>query len=197
MLSRILLLTLMVSMNAFAADDCSPTVIDPNVLKDLSGVASKMKIECPNQINAAEFCTAVGMQLSETNPANGTRYSYQTKIYKAACVETNDSPEVIQAKIQNFWNRYHDQLVCNQLGSMVKNGNVLKLAVEKNSNEFINDTVRRWHVNLNHVDNSDHKTVLDFIDEQLAQAQGTPLEATLRRYQTLFKNNGAKNSRDL
>jgi hypothetical protein len=197
MLSRIIAFSLIISIPAFAADNCDPQVIDQNVIKDLQQVSNRMSMECPNQINVTEFCSAVSAQLSETNPSAGTRFSYQTKIYRASCVESSDSPEVIRAKIQNFWNKYHDELICNQFGSMVKNGNILKLAVEKDSKEFINDAVRRWKVNLNHIDTSDHKTVLDYIDEQLAASHGSALENTLRRYQTIFKSNGAKNSRDL
>lgn len=197
MLSRIVAFSLLISIPSFAADDCDPQVIDPNIVRDLQQVSSRMNVECPNQVNVEELCQFVAENLSETNASQGTRFVYQTRIYRGACVNPQtDSAEVIQAKIQNFWNRYHDKLTCNIPNSIVRDGNILKLAVDRSSTDFINDSVRRWKVNLNHVD-ADNKTVLDFIDEERTKALGTPRHAILNRYFNIFRSNGAKFKREI
>jgi protein tyrosine phosphatase len=199
MLSRILLVTLMMSMNAFAADDCSPTVIDPNVLKDLSGVASKMKTECPHQLNVSDFCAAVASQAPEISPINDSViYRYQNQIFAAACVVSGDSDETIKAKVQNYWNNFHDRLACNQFNFTPQNGNILKLAIARKSDPFIDDVVTTWKVNLNHVDGVDQKTVLDYIEAKKIEAgSNASLVRIFQKYYDKFRNAGAKHSREL
>jgi hypothetical protein len=154
-------------------------------------------MECPNQINAMQLCNAVSDQLYESDESTGNKYSYQTKIYKGSCVEPGDSQEIIQAKVQIFWNKYHESLNCTQLGFSIKDGHILKLAVERNSKDFINDVIRKWKLSLNHVDPADQKTVLDYIETELVKAKGTPIEPTLQRYFDLFRSHGAKFKREL
>lgn len=197
MLSRIIAFTLLVSLPAMAADDCTPTPVDAGVLRDLTSVSSRLNVECPHQLDVGSLCNAVSDQLQEQNSSAGTRYRYQTMIYQASCIESGDSVDVIKAKIQNFWNKYHDQLACNSLSFSIKNGNILKLAIEMNSRNFINDSVRRWGVNLNHIDSTDHQTVLDYIEAQLRATRGTPREQALQSYFDIFRKNGAKLSREL
>ncbi len=197
MLRRFIAFGLLISIPVFAADDCDPQVIDQNVIRDLQQVSSRINLECPNQVNVTQLCNAVADQIAETNSSSNNKYSYQTKIYQAACVENGDSAEIVQAKVQNFWNRYHSQLNCTQLGFTINNGHILKLAVEKNSRDFINDAIRKWKVSLNHVDSADQRTVLDYIEQELNNSKGTALEPTLQRYFNLFRSNGAKFKREL
>src|SRR5690348_15909350 len=93
----------------------------------LSSTAQANAAETPN-LNVTELCFAVGAQLSETSPAAHTQYSYQTKIFVAAHVNPDtDAPEVIASKVRAWWSQNQARLVCNQLGSMVKNGSILRL----------------------------------------------------------------------
>jgi hypothetical protein len=197
MLKRFIAIGLMISIPAFAADNCDQQVIDQDIVKDLQQVSSRMNVECPNSVNASDLCDAVSGQVLETDSRQTTRYTFQTKILRASCVETSDSPEIVQAKVQNFWNKYHDKLNCSQINFTIRNGHILKLAVERNSRDFINDAVRKWKVNLNHVDPADQKTVLDYIESELTKSRGTSLEPVLQRYFTLFRTNGAKHKREL
>jgi hypothetical protein len=196
MLSRLIAVGLMITIPAFG-DDCNPQVIDENVVKDLQQVSSRMNVECPHQVDIKQLCDAVSDQIPETNESSENKFSYQTKIYQASCVTSSDGPEIIKAKVQNFWNRFHGELNCSQLGFSIRNGHILKLAVERNSKDFVNDVVRKWKVSLNHVDPADQKTVLDYIETELAKSKGTTLEPILQRYFTLFRNNGAKFKREL
>lgn len=133
------------------------------------------------------------------NPSHPSiQYQYQTMIFSASCVVNSDSDDVIKAKVQNFWNKYHDRLLCNQFNFNPRNGNILKLAVAKQSGRFIADAVSRWQISLNHVDDADHLTVLDYIEQRRASAgENTPYGRTLKRYYDQFKAAGAKHSREL
>ena len=199
MLSRIFAITLLMSVSAFAADECAPTVVDPQVISDLANVSSRLNQECPNQLNAVAFCSAVESKLTETQPIHSSvRYRYQNLIYTAACIVSGDSNETIRAKIQNFWNRFHGEMTCNQYNFNPRNGSVLKLAVIRQSNRFIDDALSNWRIGLNHVDETDHLTVLDYIELRKAQAGPTsPMAVTYQRYYDRFRSAGAKHSREL
>lgn len=197
MKSTLLTLSLLLALPVFGQHDCDPAIVDPSVTRNLENVARRLNVQCPHSLNPAQFCNTVGDQLQRPDPRLGTTYDYQNRIYEAACIQPGDSVSVIQAKVQSFWNEYHDQLTCNQVNSRVRNGNILKFAIEKNSRNFINDAVRRWGVSLNHVDSSDNQTVLDFIESEMQRTRGTPNEGILRRYFDLFRANGAKHRREL
>lgn len=99
--------------------------------------------------------------------------------------------------MQRWWSRYQHLLNCNQLGSSVKNGNILRLALEKGANEFINDATRRWRLDLNAVDQHDGATALDYVDRELSKSRGTTSEAIWQRHKNLLIQHGAKPARDL
>ncbi len=197
MLSRFIAICLMITIPAFAADECDPQAIDQSVVKDLQQVSSRMNVECPTPVNVANLCMAVGEKYSERNPSLGTKYAYQNQIYRASCVEAGDSEDIIRAKVQHFWNRFHSELSCSPLGFSVRNGHLLKLAVERNSEDFVEEAILDWKVSLNHVDQTDQRTVLDYIDAEVKKASGTTRERILKRYFDLFRENGAKFKREL
>lgn len=148
-------------------------------------------------LSVPELCRFMAENLSETDPSRHTRFVYQTRLYQAAGVDpSRDVAATIRTKMQTWWNLYQDQLICNVPNSLVRNGSILKLAVDRSSSEFINDAVRRWKVDLNRID-ADGTTVLDFIEQQRIDAQGLPRFDTLNRYYNIFSSNGAKHARDL
>lgn len=199
MLSRFIAFTLLMSVSAFAADDCSQTAIDQGVIRNLTRVSSRLNVECPNQLNAQDFCSSVEGQTIETEPMHDSiLYTYQTQIYRASCIEASDDEATIRAKIQNFWNRYHDSLTCNQFNFNPRNGSILKLAVARKSDPFINHAVSVWRVDLNHVDTVDQMTVLDYIAARRSEAApGSTLYRTLDQYYKTFRDAGAKLKREL
>ncbi|CAN1528062.1 hypothetical protein MCERH10_01292 [Caulobacteraceae bacterium] len=148
-------------------------------------------------LNVPELCQFVAENLSESDTSRHTRFRYQRRLFQAAGVDPSiDDAATKQTKMQTWWNLYQDQLICNVPHSIVRNGNILKLAVDRSSSEFINDAVRRWKVDLNLID-ADGTTVLDFIDQERLKAQGTPRFATLNSYYNIFAGGGAKHRRDL
>ena len=199
MLSRIFAFSLLMSVPAIAADDCTQTTIDQSVIKNLTRVSNKLRVDCPNQIHVGNFCAAVESQAIELEPKHDSvMYQYQTLVYNASCVEAGDSESVIKAKVQNFWNKYHDTLLCKPVNFVPQNGSILKLAVSRQAEPFIDDSIRNWAVSLNHVDKVDQGTVLDYIDMKKRDAgSNANLVKIYQRYYDRFRAAGAKHKREL
>ena len=197
MLTRIFVFSLLVSTTAFAADECEPAVIEPGVISSLVNVSTRLNTTCPNELNIVTFCNAVDAKVLETEPTHDNiLYRYQTMIYSASCVLPNDNDEVIRSKVQNFWNRYHDRLTCNMVNFNPRNGSILKLAVARQADSFIDDSITSWQVGLNHIDTVDNGTVLDYIEQRKTNA-GPTFARTLQRYYDRFRAAGAKHRREL
>jgi hypothetical protein len=148
-------------------------------------------------LDVKSICQYVAENLSDTNPNPLTPYVYRTRLFRAAGVDpAMDDYVTIRMKMQTYWNRHRAELVCNVPNSVVRNGNILKLAVDRSSSAFLTDVVRRWQLDLNQIDR-DGETVLDFTEKQLEGAAGSPREATLRRYRNLLLAGGARRARDL
>jgi hypothetical protein len=199
MLTRIFAFSLLISFSAFAADDCDPAVIAPGVISSLVSVSEKLKTQCPNEINVANFCSAIEAQTLEMEPTHpSVMYRYQNLVFAASCVLTSDSETIVKAKVQNFWNRYHNVLNCNHFNFNPKNGSVLKLAVARQAEPFIEDALSSWKVGLNHVDQADQLTVLDYIENRKKDAgASSSFSKTLQRYYERFRAAGAKHKREL
>ena len=137
------------------------------------------------------LCAAVELQSTEMHPLYpGNRYTYQTYFMKWAGVADQDGDVVRNRKIREFINDNMAKLLCNQFNFNPRNGNILKLAVAKQSTNFVRDAVQLWHVDLNQVDAADGKTVLDYISDRRASA-GAAFRKTLDRYYVIFRDAGA------
>ena len=148
-------------------------------------------------LSVGEICQFVAENISESDPAASTRYVYQTRLFRAAGVDpARDDAATIRSKMQTYWNRHRQALVCNVPNSIVRNGSILKLAVDSSNSEFLNDVARRWKLELNQVDR-DGETVLDFVTRELEKAAGSPRADTLRRYRNILESAGARRARDL
>ena len=148
--------------------------------------------------NPVQICNAVNDQTEETFPEfshNG--YNYRTRLFAHALVDIRRDPAGhLAKKIQNFWLQNDEQLTCNSLGFSVRGGSVLKLALARDSNHFLDDVVRRWGIWLNHRDFTG-ETLLDFAYSEMARSAGTPNENIMRRYAKLFERFGAKRAAQL
>jgi len=171
-----------------------PTMI--NLL--LSSLLAALTPNGPSEREVDELCGFVSDQVTETDSGKHTRFTYQSILFRWAGVDARvDGKEETARKMQVYWKANADQLYCNELNSSIRNAHILLLAIDRNSNEFINDVVRRWHVDLNVVDKFTGGTVLDFVEQQLAQAKGTPREPALSRYRAMLLGNGARRAREI
>lgn len=148
-------------------------------------------------MDVEELCQYVAESLTESDPARGTRYVWETRLYAAAGIDPHqDDAATVRAKMQSYWNRNREALVCNVPNSVVRDGSILKLAVDRSSTEFLTSAIRRWDLDLNQID-SDGKTVLDFVEDELAKAAGSSRERTLQRYRNWLLSGGARRAVDL
>lgn len=152
---------------------------------------------CANRVDVAKLCPLVANQTTHRDDVLGTRYAYQQEIYQASCIVPADSPDARREKIREFWRRSGASLTCTQLDFTVKDGHLLKLAVQKNAQDFVEEAVLDWKVDLNQVDASDHRTVLDFVAAEQVRSAGTNRARIYKKYFDLLRENGAKFSREL
>lgn len=124
-------------------------------------------------------------------------YVYRRDLFRAAGVDPRqDDKARTRLKMQAYWNRHRQAMTCNIPHSFVRDGNILKLAVDRSNTNFLQDAIYRWELDLNLVDR-DGTTLLDFLDSELARDKGTPRADTLNRYRTMVLAHGGKRAREL
>ncbi|WP_408096862.1 hypothetical protein ACJVC5_17625 [Peredibacter sp. HCB2-198] len=193
-----LMFLLLTSQFVFSQEeDCEEdgsTKLVAAVMKQSKAEESK---NCPNQKKMESICTAVDDKTKVDSPEGKIRFVYQKKFLEAACANpASDSPEEVQSKVAKMWLKFRDKLVCNSVSFDVENGSVLKYAVAIKFDEFIYD-VTKWKLDLNKVDASDNRTVLDYIKFQIERNKGNSLEPKLKSYYNRFKAAGAKHKSEL
>lgn len=141
----------------------------------------------------------VGDELTGGEPGS-PRYAFVRYIRQWAGVHGRTDAESARdkdavAKIQKFWALNQPQLQCTQLGFSVRNGSIWKLAIERNSEDFLETALIDWKLSPNALDCTG-ESPLDYIDRELTLDQGTTRPRTLRRHRDLLLEYGAKKARD-
>jgi hypothetical protein len=130
-------------------------------------------------------------------PAGQGMYAFEVILTSAAGGTAGDTPQQVKAKLQRYWLDNRASFACSQLGFSIRQGNVAKLAFERNSKVVIADFLRRWNLDMNFIDPADGKTVLDYVEGQLAESRGQPMEGTVQRNFDLLVRTGAKRAAEL
>lgn len=152
---------------------------------------------CANEAKLRGICAAVSNRDQTSTGPQKYPYRYTRKIFEASCVDMEkDSDEVIAQKVSAMWAKHSDKLTCTDVSFDVEKGGLIKYAVNAKFDKFIYDVVS-WKVDLNKVDASDNKTVLDYVQDQMASYKGLPTEQTLKSYYDLLRKNGAKHRKEL
>ena len=155
------------------------------------------QVNCPNNHQIDMLCSLIHNKLEESDLKSPHLFRYQTVIMKAACTNPDvDSPAEVRRKIQAFWRRYSDELVCDSLSFTVQKGNIIKFAVDRRFDEFLADVVD-WQIDLNRIDPGDNRTVLDFIKHEEQRFKGTVIEAKMKTYYRRLRQAGAKHRSEL
>jgi TPR repeat protein len=145
-------------------------------------------------LDTKDLCAGVAEQTLELEPRHDTvLYMYQSELYDAAGVVKSDSEAVLNAKVKKLLDARMPELLCNQLNFVPANGNILKLAVARQNDDFIFRVLNDWKPDLNQVDAADGRTVLDYI----AWRRDTyrPEQSAYKSYQRMyddFRKAGAK-----
>ena len=150
---------------------------------------------CPDGDKLPNICMAIGTA-SKDNTGR-YQFTYQRIISDAACVTPEDSEEEAGRKIRAMWTKYEDKLICNNTRFDVQNGSMLKFAASARFEDFLFDTAMIWKVNLNRVDPSDGRTVLDYVQKEIDRNKGTSIESKLKSYYDMLRTSGAKHRSEL
>ena len=156
---------------------------------------------CPDLERLTNICSSIGGFVKDPAPRGDYSYMYQRKIYDAACVDLQkDSEALMKRKIQEMWRiderQPRPRMTCNNLQFDVASGNILKFAVRKRFQEFLEDAVW-WGVHLNRVDASDQRTVLDYVKDELDRTSHPSTRSTLQAYYQILREGGAKHRSEL
>ena len=153
------------------------------------------------RVDASKFeslCADVGMRIPDKDKSGPYEYRYQRQVYEAACVDLEtDSEAEIARKVSTVWNANEDWLYCSSNQFNVPNGSILKYAVSRTFTAFLDDAIEIWQVNLNKVDASDGRTLLDYVASEQEKRKGTGIEKTLQQYYDKLRRYGAKHRAEL
>lgn len=152
---------------------------------------------CPDSSKVKHLCMYVGSMTDDTTPLKNYRYVYQRKLLEAACADPyKDSEEVIAQKVSKMWKQFESQFICNSVQFDVSNGSIIKFAITKQFDAFLYDIID-WKVNLNRVDETDGRTVLDYLRDHMIRTKGSATERQLKIYYDQFRKAGAKHKSEL
>lgn len=150
---------------------------------------------CPNGDKLPNICMAIGT--AEKDHTGRYQFTYQRIIADAACVTPKDSEDEAGRKIRAMWTKYEDKLICNNTQFDVINGSMLKFAASARFEDFLFDAAMIWKVNLNRVDPTDGRTVLDYVQKEIDRNKGTSVESKLKSYYDMLRTSGAKHRSEL
>lgn len=193
----VVMFLLLTSQFVFSQDeDCE----EDGSSKLVAAVMKQSKAEesgnCPDKKKFKNLCMMVSSQATDDEDSK-IKYKYRRKILEGSCVNlSSDSAQIRNEKVQKAWSKLENELVCNNLQFDVQNGNIIKYAVLSNFDAFINDVVD-WKVNLNKVDETDQRTVLDYIKFQIERTKGTETAKKLKNYYDQLRKAGAKHKSEL
>lgn len=152
--------------------------------------------DCPAPTKLPAVCMAVTNAQKDTSGKYD--FHYQKLVYEAACSSPlDDDEDKGNQKIRRLWLENADRLVCNNSSFDVQSGNVLKYAVSARFEALLVDAALIWKVDLNRVDASDGRTVLDYTYDEISRNKGKSIESTLRSYYDMLRSAGAKRRSEL
>ena len=199
-MKSVLTTLIIVLLFALPTLDAHCQAANANTIKPINKIvtpATEGPTVCPNPKKLRGMCMLLSSQEKDAIPQGRFNYKYQRKFLEAACVDVNkDSEEVIAQKISKVWKENEDTLICNNTKFDVNNGNIIKFAANIKFDNFITD-MALWKVNLNKVDKTDGRTVLDYIKDQIERNKGLATEPVLQGYYNQLKKAGAKHRVEL
>lgn len=123
------------------------------------------------------------------------QYVYEQKVFAAAGVEPGTTPEERNRRIRAMFAHDLPSFHCTNTQFDVARGHIFKFAVASAFDDFLDDLIK-WGVDLNPVDESDGRTVLDYIEFHMEKSRGGALEAMLKRYYDRLRAAGALHARE-
>lgn len=189
---------LLLSSLAVNAQDADCDETTPKEVKTALKAAKMVdKPICMDEKKLGRICSYVNSRSADRTPGTTLKYNYQRHILDAACVDlSKDSEAVIAEKVSAMWANYQDGFKCSNLKFEVTKGSVLKFASVLLFEEYLDDMIR-WKVDLNVVDKTDDRTVLDFIKNKIERSKGLGIDKTYEHYYQKLRKAGAKHKSEL
>lgn len=190
-----LIMNSMATLNAQERNENKDLVLNHEVQTFSNNVTDP---ECPRLNLVDALCTSVTERTTNDDIESEFNYKYEEILYSIVCADTaNETKEEIIKKIHDVWVTHEDRFICDFPGFSVPEGNVIKLAVQREFSDFIYEVSRIWMVPLNKIDKSDGRTILDYISFEMKSFAGKPEENVLKRYYDLLQKASAKHKSQL
>ena len=188
------------SLQGFAKElppeDCAEDSAVEKHANDILKVTSAMS-GCADASKLRGICGDV-FQQSKAPRESPFMYQYEIKLHQAACADPEkDSEEIVNKKLQNMWIKLDKELKCDTANWEVANGNILKYAIAVKSFDLITSAAELWHVNLNSIDSTDSRTLLDYVESEMQRNKGDRMEDVLKGYYKILRKAGAKHRKEL
>lgn len=154
---------------------------------------------CPGQFDLTKLNGLCDFVFDRTRLPLGSTYRFEwdRAISEAACTSPAEPADAQRAKIQRLWNQHQARFRCTSPTFDVSQGSVLKYAISSGSFSFVNTVLARWALDLNHIDPSDGRTILDYTKRQLDVNRGSSNEHQLQEFFNQIRARGGKFASEL
>lgn len=176
--------------------DCNETTPKEvrTAMKAVKMVSKASCIDNPNKFRQL-MCFYASRFDKDPKPTKNIKYKFQRLVLEGACVDPEkDSQEVINKKVAAMWKEQEKMLYCNSLTFDIRDGNVIKYAVQYIFDDYI-EQVAEWNIDLNYVDKIDGMTVLDYVRKKRDESEA--LSGRMQRYYDILRKAGAKHKSEL
>lgn len=163
--------------------------------KLMKAVKTNTTQTCPDAEKLSLLCLDINEHRREPEGSKYV-YAYRRKIFEAACVDLKDKEDVRRKKIQDMWKKLESKLICNNSQFDVINGSIIKYAASSMYDQFLDDVIY-WGVDLNKVDETDGRTVLDYLRDTIKRYRGMSTGKILQDYYDMLREAGAKHKSEL
>ena len=168
------------------------------------GIEQTFNCSNPTKEQLAGTCHAIYEKQMALNPNPRVSYGYQESIWEMSCAITGqDIIESAKLKIQLMWNRIRTSFRCYKYPNYISSErNITKFSLDTGFTTFLTEAVKRYDLDMNFIDPTDNKTILDFIQERESYVRNSPpidneKADEYNRIYKLLRNNGAKRASEL
>lgn len=139
-----------------------------------------------------------GFNEAKPDPSHNFRYEWQVRFARAAQAQGEiDTPEEIE-RLRRVWHRFEEKGLfdVSSVQFDVIHGSLLKYAAIRGSDTFVRFAAE-FKLGLTRVDESDGRTILDYLEYHIDRAKGSAMAETWKEYYERLRDAGAKHRREL
>ncbi|SFN99397.1 hypothetical protein SAMN05421741_11624 [Paenimyroides ummariense] len=152
----------------------------------------------PTMPNPGKFGSDVYTKKTYKGADGNFDYTYQQVMFESACVDVENMTEKeIGQKLRDWWDLYKGKLLIDSWNFNVTYGSIFKYAIYGGVTAFIDDVIY-YKFDLNFVDESDGRTVLDYTrDEMKKHEENSAIRKWLKDTYEKLRKAGAKHKSEL